>query len=52
LFCKDSSLDERPRRTRRWRGLTLSKVTQHGWHAAKFSEIAPRGTRSRRGWNL
>ena len=51
-FCKDSSLDERPRGTRRWRGLTHLKVTRRSWYAAKFSKTEPRGTRSRRGWHL
>jgi len=30
LFCKDSSLDEHPHGTQRWRGLKFLEVTRRG----------------------
>jgi len=39
LFCKDSSSDQRPRGTWRWRGLTHWKVTRRGWYTAEMITI-------------
>jgi len=52
VYCKDSSLDERQRGTRRWCGLKFKKATRRGRYAVKFSTTAPRLTRSQRSWHL